>query len=261
MNEAGMYDQFSRDYDRFVNWDARLAVEMPFLSREIAELKPELGDTVRVLDAACGTGRHAIALADRGSMVAGADFSPGMVEAARENANAAGQAISFKSAGFGGFTHAFGERVFDAVICLGNSLPHVLTETTLEQALGDFHRVLRSGGKLILQNRNFDRVLAIRERWMPPETYREGNRVWVFARFYDFNPDGRLTFNIQVLTGEDGEAFHQRVISTRLWPMKRDELVGALEKAGFKDLRLFGDLEGTAFDPENSMNLVVTAKR
>ena len=42
-----MYDAFSADYDRFVNWESRLASELPFL---IQLLDPRS----RVLDAACG---------------------------------------------------------------------------------------------------------------------------------------------------------------------------------------------------------------
>jgi len=69
-----------------------------------------------------------------------------------------------------------------------------LDEQSLEMTLADFRSVLRSGGKLILQNRNFDQVMKNRSRWMDPQTYREGDKTWLFARFYDFDADNRLTF-------------------------------------------------------------------
>jgi ubiquinone/menaquinone biosynthesis C-methylase UbiE len=50
-----MYDAFSEDYDRFVNWESRLASEMPFIERLLQPLEKD-GQPVRVLDAACGTG-------------------------------------------------------------------------------------------------------------------------------------------------------------------------------------------------------------
>ena len=62
-----MYDDFSQDYDRFVDWPGRLAVELPFLEARLKE-----GGARRVLDAACGTGMHALALAERGYEAAGA---------------------------------------------------------------------------------------------------------------------------------------------------------------------------------------------
>ena len=35
-----MYDDFSEDYDRFVNWSGRLAYEMPFLEATLAQEAP-----------------------------------------------------------------------------------------------------------------------------------------------------------------------------------------------------------------------------
>jgi len=260
MTDTNMYDQFSKDYDRFVNWEARLSSEIPFLSDQLNALQAGSGRSVTVLDAACGTGRHVIALSDLGFECAGADFSKSMVEKARSNGNEAGHEIVFKQAGFGALSDVFGEESFDGVICLGNSLPHVLDESGLAAALGDFRRVMPLGGKLILQNRNFDQVLAEQSRFMTPQTYREGSRTWVFARFYDFDPDGRLTFNIQILSSLNGEDFSQQVISTRLWPMKRALLLSFLRAAGFGKFELFGNLEGDDYDERQSGNLVIVAR-
>ena len=44
------YDAFSSEYDRFVNWDNRLAFELPFLERQLTALGGPRG--LRVLDAA-----------------------------------------------------------------------------------------------------------------------------------------------------------------------------------------------------------------
>lgn len=255
-----MYDQFSKDYDRFVNWEARLSSEIPFLSDQLEPLQSEPGGYVTVLDAACGTGQHVIALSDLGFECAGADFSKNMVEKARMNANETGHDIIFKHAGFGELSDVFDEESFDAVICLGNSLPHILDELSLAAALSDFRRVMRPGGKLILQNRNFDQVLAEHSRWMPPQTFREGKRTWVFARFYDFDPDGRLTFNVQILFSQNGEDFSQKIISTRLWPMKRTLLVPFLKAAGFGKFEFYGNLEGEVYDERESGNLVIAAR-
>ena len=260
MTDTNMYDQFSKDYDRFVNWEARLSAEIPFLSDQLDTMKAGSGGSVTVLDAACGTGRHVIALSDLGFDCAGADFSKYMVEKAHSNANEAGQDIVFKHAGFGELSDVFNDGAFDGVICLGNSLPHVLDELGLAAALADFRRVMRFGGKLILQNRNFDQVLSLQSRFMPPQTYREGKRTWVFARFYDFDPDGRLTFNVQVLYSQNGEDFSQKVISTRLWPMKRELLLSFLKAASFGKFELFGNLEGDDYDERESGNLVIVAR-
>lgn len=267
-----MYDHFSVDYDRFVDWDARLAAEMPFLERQLERVEAR-----RVLDTACGTGMHAIALARQGYEVVGTDASEGMVERARANASRTeggsiqGGEVRFEVAGFGQLAHTLGlsrgqeERErggpgFDAVLCLGNSLPHVVTPADLAATLDDFAECLRPGGLLLIQNRNFDAVLASYQRWMNPQGHREGDREWLFVRFYDFDPDGLLTFNMVRLRREGSEDWSQEVGSTRLWPLREDEVIPALERAGFGEIDLYGDMEGRAYDPESSPNLVVAAR-
>ena len=248
-----LYDDFA-DYDRFVDWERRLAHELPFVERQLATAGAR-----RVLDAACGTGQHAIALAQRGYEVTGADLSARMVERARENAVQARIGVRFVVAGFGELAaHLGGE--YDAVLCLGNSLPHVLTERDLGATLVDFAAVLRPGGVLFVQMRNFDRVLALRERWMAPQSRREADREWLFMRLYDYCGDGALDFHVVTLTREGEGTWAQRVESTRLWPWRKADLARALEGAGFGEVSLFGDMRGAAFDPVESLNLVVLAR-
>jgi len=259
MNDQMIYDHFSEDYDRFVNWEERLAYEIPFLTSELTGRKSGTNQKASILDAACGTGGHLIALKDHGFDVAGADISAKMLEIAQANARAANVNLLLKQAGFGNLAEAFGSQVFDGLVCLGNSLPHVLDEASMIKALIDFKAVLRPGGKLIIQNRNFECVFQTHNRWMEPQTYREDGKTWIFSRFYDFDPDGLITFNIVILSDQGSHEFQQRVISTRLWPIKQTQLVKFLGNASFVDIQAYGDLRGSDFDEKKSENLVVTA--
>jgi SAM-dependent methyltransferase len=253
-----MYDSLSKDYDYFVNWPERLAYELPFIQ---AQIQSAAGDShpARVLDAACGTGMHAIALAQRGYAAAGADLSAGMIERAVANAASTGVQATFQVAGFGALAGLFSG--YDALLCLGNSLPHVLNLSELAKTLADFAACLRPGGLLLVQQRNFDAVLAQRARWMKSErAQRTGEQEWLFVRFYDFDPDGRLTFNIITLARTGQADWQQKVDSTRLYPLRRDELVSALETAGFEQIACYGSLSSEPFDPHSSGNLVVSGR-
>jgi glycine/sarcosine N-methyltransferase len=251
-----MYDDFSEDYDRFVNWAGRLAYELPFLEMTLAQVAP--GSPV--LDSACGTGMHAIALAQKGYAAAGADLSPRMVEHARANALEAGAEVRFETAGFGELAKTFGLKSFAALLCLGNSLPHVLSEAGLRGALGDFAACLRPGGVLILQNRNFDALVKSRERWMEPQSHRDGEREWLFLRFYDYQADGLISFNIIHLRREGDKPWEQRVMSTLLRPLLQEETVRLLGEAGFSPVACYGDMSASPFTPQTSGNLVVVAR-
>lgn len=256
-----LYDQFSEDYDRFVDWEARLAVELPFLKRQIDAVSAVPDQpSLQILDAACGTGQHVIALTRAGYACAGADASAEMINQARQHARDADLPIPFEVAGFGELEPAFGQQSQDVILCLGNSLPHILTPAELAASLADFRAVLRPGGRLIIQNRNFDQVLAQHQRWMAPQTHHGGGRTTLFVRFYDFDPDGLITFNILTLRGDAGEAYRQEQVSTRLWPMTEEVLTSALTAAEFSEISRYGDLTGSPFDRDQSGNLVIIAR-
>ena len=258
------YDDFSGDYDRFVNWEERLSAEMPFLLKKLHMAVPEEDRPVCVLDAACGTGMHAIALAKTGIRVFGTDLSPEMIRTAEENARAAQSNAEFKAAGFGALAEAFAGSSsfpFDSIICLGNSLPHLLSGEEILDALADMANCLRPRGLLLLQNRNFDAVMAEKNRWLGTQSQMEGSREWLFLRFYDFDPDGLITFNIIRLHKDGSGPWAQRESAARLFPLTQEILLPLLEKGGFHQISCFGQMGNDAFDLTKSGNLVITAMK
>ena len=252
MSQVPLYDVLAVDYDRFVNWQGRLSHELPFFVSHFGQQGVR-----RVLDAACGTGHHAIAFAQQGYRVVGTDLSAPMIARARENASAQGVGAEFAVAGMGGYA-ALGQT-FDAAVCLGNSLPHLLSGEALAEALADFAAVLRPGGLLVIQNRNFDRVWRQRERFMPPQTYRDAEGEWIFVRFYDFHEES-LTFNMLRLR-RTAEGWSQSIESTELRPIFARDLTAALATAGFAPVTLYGSYDGAPFDPAASGDLIAVAAR
>jgi SAM-dependent methyltransferase len=259
-----MYDHFSSDYDRFVNWQSRLAVELPFIEQLLSSLAHIENPKPRVLDTACGTGMHAIALAEYGYPTVGVDLSGRMVEKARANAVISGVDVPFIKAGFGELAQVLGganllDPPYEALLCLGNSLPHLLTSADLAAALTDFAACLCSGGLLLIQNRNFDAVLTRHERWMEPQAHLEGDSERLFLRFYDFESNGLINFNIVTLSRQGENPWTQQIMVTPLYPLRQEELTAALDKAGFAEITHYGSMAGDPFDLGKSGNLVVTA--
>jgi glycine/sarcosine N-methyltransferase len=260
-----MYNSFSQEYDHFVNWSNRLALELPFLMEQINTVVDKPAKSIRVLDIATGTGMHAIALAQKGYNASGMDISEGMVTIARQNAAAVNADVFFTTAAFGKIAERSkimpeGKgQPFDVVLCLGNSLPHVEDISALKTTLRDFSACLRSGGLLILQNRNFDSVLEKKERWMEPQSYKKEEGEVIFLRFYDFLPDGHIQFNIITLKQTAEGQWNQSIMETRLFPITCDMLVTVLEGSGFSRINVYGALSNTPFDSQTSGNLVITA--
>ena len=248
-----LYDDFV-DYDRFVRWEQRLAHELPFI-----EARLQAAGARHVLDTACGTGRHAIALAQRGYQVTAVDLSAKMIDRARANAVVQNRAVRFSVAGFGELAARL-DGPFDALLCLGNSLPHVRSIAHLGTTLVDFAAVLRPSGLLLIQIRNFDRVLGERQRWMPPLSHQEQGREWLFVRLYDWNADGTISFHVMTLQRQDEGEWTQQVSTTSLFPIVQATLFDALSNAGFTAVECWGNMDGSSF-METSPNLIVAARK
>ncbi len=257
MDAQAFYDGLGQDYDLMVSWGARLAREEAFFKRVFDE-----SGAHRVLDAACGTGMHAVSFARGGRQCTGADISPVMVETARRNAREAGESVRFQVAGFGELARRVGGS-FDAVTCLGNSLPHLLDDASLRACLSDFASMMRPGGILVIQNRNYDRLLRDRQRFMPlaSRTGREGETL--FLRLTDYATtaaDDSIVFTLVTLKKRNG-AWSQTTLSTPLRAQRRSTLETGLAQAGFSSVRVYGSYGFDPFDAPGTNDLVVIAVR
>jgi SAM-dependent methyltransferase len=101
----------------------------------------------RILDAACGNGRHAVPLARAGNRVVGLDSSGVLLAAARWAARDA-PSPHFVSGSYARLP--FEPAAFDAVLCLGTALGYLGDEGD-RAALREFRRVLAPGGRLVIE--------------------------------------------------------------------------------------------------------------
>ncbi|MFZ0390554.1 MAG: methyltransferase domain-containing protein [Calditrichia bacterium] len=243
------YRELAADYDDMTNVAARYDSEKKVLQNLINRFAFKT-----VLDAACGSGVHAILLAELGTQVTGTDISAEMLEKARENSRRKKVEIEWIQAPMQSLTKKINKR-YEAVICLGNSIPHLLSTTRLEAALQNFSDLLNPGGILILQLLNYQKILQERERIIGIR--RSGNTTYI--RFYDFMEE-LLRFNILTIRWEENRPRHQ-LAGTLLHPWQKDTLDKSLQKAGFNEMQFWGNLKLDKFDPQHSPNLVISARR
>lgn len=113
----------------------------------------------RLLDLGCGTGNHALPLAQRGHSVVGVDRSPAMLAQARIKTDAARHCVEFRSGDIRNLDLA--ER-FDAVLMMFTVLGYQHQDDDLMAALATVRRHLGSGGLFIFDVWNGPAVLAER---------------------------------------------------------------------------------------------------
>jgi len=103
-----------------------------------------------VLDAGGGPGRYTIELAKLGYEVILLDFTPKMLEIAKEMVRLEGVQDKVKQIIEGSIDNLmFRDETFDGVICL-NALPHLVDVNERRRAISELRRVARSGAPILI---------------------------------------------------------------------------------------------------------------
>ncbi len=196
----------------------------------------------RVLDLACGAGRHAAALARRGVRVTGIDLSEVQLAAARERGVPRLVRADMRRLPVRGAT-------LDAVVNLFTSFGYFERDEEHEAVLREVGRVLRPGGWFAL---DFLNAPQVRATLVPRDERTVGARAVVQER--RLSGGGRYVVKTIHLEGED-DSFVERV---RLF--ERDDLEQMLDTAGLLTEAVLGDYDGGEHT-DGSARLLMLARR
>lgn len=133
------YAEWSKQYDGEPN---------PLITLEEPVVLEMAGDVngLDVLDAACGTGRYTIPLAQAGARVTGIDLSEEMLDVARRKAAGGGLSLDLRVGDVRALP--FADASFDLAIC-ALALCHL---PDLSPAARELARVLRPGGRVVISD-------------------------------------------------------------------------------------------------------------
>jgi SAM-dependent methyltransferase len=211
---------------------------------QLADVEPP----AEILDAPGGFGRHSIPLAEAGFRVTSLDRSAVQQDEGRRRAGDA-EWPRFVRADFRELPFDVGS--FDAVLCLFSSIGY-RGEDADRQTFGEFLRVLRPAGTLVIETLHRDRLMAILQvrGW----EHLEDGAVLLEERSFDYVAGEIET--VHTLAPADGP---RHGVTYRLRVYTATELVRMLEGVGFSEVECFGDLEGAELSRET--RLVVRARR
>ncbi|MCO6435552.1 MAG: class I SAM-dependent methyltransferase [Phycisphaerae bacterium] len=255
MTHAAPQDLFrhAEAYDRSINWKARLDREMPLLSDILGP--PGLGG---VLDAGCGTGRHAVALAGAGYRVTGADASPAMLEEARKHAEANGERVTWRESTYAELSERCGGG-FDGIICVGNSLSAAGTRGACVEAVEQFSKCLRVGGRLFVQILNFPLMRDEHPCVRGPRVATLDGVTYISVRNFHFEPEAVIVVNTTLW--QDAGRWQMQSRQGRVYPLELEHLREDCARAGMRIDGAWGSYDPEPFDARQSNNLLIAATR
>ncbi len=243
------FDILSAAYDAMIDWDKRLANESVLYRAVFDRVAARC-----VLDAACGTGRHAAMFASWGLRAQGADLSQGMIEHCRA-AYAGRHDLEFVVRSF---TEQAG-REFDAVICVGNSLALLDDVGQVDRAIAALVRSCRPGGAIILHALNVYSREDGPVRWDKCIRRKLGEGDYLITKgTHRSSSRGYVDFLLARLDQPKVD------LQTRCVPflaLEGEHIANICRSAGCSAAELYGDYRMSEFNRNSCSDLIIVATR
>ena len=242
--ERPFYDRHADAYDALISDPVE-----PWVEAVDASLRAAGFSNAQVLDAGCGTGRHAAALIERGHQVTLLDASEALIAIARKRCPDAPAVVT-------DLCEPAVAGTFDAVIARG-VLNDLLTDDERSNALDAFARLTRSGGVLVLDVREAATSQPRADGlWRTADVDLADGSQLRFVSRPTWN-DGRIVVEerYELISGHDGTAEVSEFLF-EMRPWTRDEMQRRLSSAGYGHIEMRDGVGRRSPD-----RLLVTARR
>ncbi|MBC8059262.1 MAG: class I SAM-dependent methyltransferase [Clostridiaceae bacterium] len=195
-----------------------------------------LKEKSKVLDLACGTGTYAIAIGEKGHEVIGVDLDEAMIGLAKDKTSY--DNVHFYEANMLELHKIIKDETFDLIYCIGNSLVHLNDIEKIEKFACDIYSRLENQGEFIVQIINYDRILINDIKELP--TIDRSQQGIKFVRKYRVAEEEKIiNFDTELIISKT-LSVERYENSVPLLPLKSNELLRILMKAGFSKIGIHG---------------------
>lgn len=211
--------------------DAR-SVLNPALTRQetcLLETVLDLDKDDRILDLCGGHGRHSLELARRGYRdLTVLDYSKYLIRLGASLAKEAGRKIRFKccDARFSGLK----AEDYSVIFIMANSFGYFLEERENLRILKETHRLLKKGGRLLLDLTNPDYIRSN----LKPFSWHEANKDVIVYRKRDIKGD--IIRAREIVISKKKGLLRDGYYCERIY--NKDKITSLLKKAGFRNLSI-----------------------
>ncbi len=203
-----------------------------------------LSANARIMDLACGKGRHARYLAEKGFDVTGLDISLHSIEYASQ----------FEQPGLTFYQHdmrlPFRINYYDAIVNFFTSFGYFDNDADHLKSLKNIHKGLKTNGLLLLDYFN---SAWVRKALVPAETKEiDGIQFHATKRLDEKHVYKKVEFDVN----GQSYSFEERV---RLFTLSEFETL--MQQAGLTIKATYGDYDLNPFDEPNSTRLIIIAEK
>jgi SAM-dependent methyltransferase len=208
-----------------------------FVSNLLTYLKPSQND--KVLDLACGRGRHSIFLSQYELDIVGMDLSKESIAVAKENEK---ENLRFYE---GDMRNSFPEQNFDLIFNLFTSFGYFEDENDNIKVLQNIKKALKEKGSLVLDFFNPTQVI---KKLIPYQTKNIQNIAFKIEKYI---VSKHIEKHIYIQNEDKNYHFVEKV---QLF--SKNDFLKMFEKIGLKIQNIWGDYDLNTFDEKNSERMI-----
>jgi len=210
----------------------------------------------RILDIACGGGRHSLAMARRGALVTGIDLGPAAIATAQRRAKKAGLSVAFVQRDI---RHLEYEAVFDAVTFIFGCFTE-MPRHDAEEVLRRISRSLRPGGVFLLDvyAPRFFAALDGEQEWWVGRDFIAGRFPQLVLTEYFYYPREKTYARRDFICDASTGVIHTFGVSGQAYTLS--ELRRMCEAAGLTPTVVCGGWRGEAVTPDSAIYVILASK-
>lgn len=212
-----------------------------------------------LLDVSIGSGGVTLPLGALGVELSGSDLSETMLERCGRKAAAQGLPVELRQSDFRNLS-CWAGKTFDCVASTGNSLAYVTNEE-IPGVLAQMDALVKPGGYLYFDTRNWDRILRERRRFYLYNPFFHGEDRINLVQVWDYERDGSMTFHLLYTFERDNQIFQKEKFEEHYHPIPRRLLLDALAGLGYCDVKQFPFPATAEGDPEQAEWYCVLARK
>ena len=232
-------DWFDSDYYHILYKHRDYSEARNFIDNIIEYLDLKKGS--KILDLACGIGRHSIYLDEIGFKVVGTDKSPNNIKRAKASQN---QSLSFLQMEMIDNTN----HKYDGIFNLFTSFGYVNHDYNLK-TIKNIERQLKDNGTIII---DFMNTLFVKNNLVIEETKVIDDLSFKIKR----RSDGKHIYK-EIKFNDQKDYFYQE----KVMDLTLNDFENYLKRHNLKIIKTFGDYNLNEFDIENSERLVMVIKK
>ncbi len=243
-NSAWYETWFNTPFYHTLYQDRNIAEAEFFLQNLIKKLP--IKNTDRILDIACGRGRHALYLASKGFNVTGSDLSPNSISYAQKEASAKNVDAQF-------YVHDMrtpAKVTAEVLLNVFTSIGYFEDKSDNLKAIQAFYDSLVPGGSAVI---DFLHVPWVQKHWVADEVTVKGGITFTLKRnFQNGWIEKQISFNFK----NESFSFTERVAALTL-----PDFEEMFKQAGFTLKNVFGNYGLKPFDPNTAERLILVVEK